>query len=658
MSTFHFGNLPENTMYRHLYRKCLLITGLAGASLLSTAHAQDHLIDGAKDEVSRVIQLKNRIEANVEEKVADLSSRSTRLASNPLAKASTEDLLITPKGTRLTGAPQVAFDEIDTPRPLAPTIPPPTITTPTITPKFGSAGFDDTKMVEPKFQQSFSKPKVYVAQQTTENRAPAKPASYSKVPRNSSPVSSPIRRSESAPFVTTTISAPEFVNVMETAPVRIDVRNPGKVTVYDVKLIAMLPANAQVESRQGQVANGQCTFEINSLEPGESRQLLMDVVTEEKQSLNIETALTISNRSKVKVGVRKPQLEVSIEGPSQANIGSKATHVITVKNTGDGIASNVNLIADIPESLQIVQKSGFETPETLRPGQQAQARIVTLPLKPGQADFGFAAEGNFCKAQPAQAGMRITQPELRVAAIGPDMNFVERDGIYTITIDNPGEVDVNNVEVQFVIPQGVKVTTISRQAKMDGQQRTLTWKFARIQAETEQTIQLKAIASDEGEKVCRIRVASDETNDKEVSLKTVIATRAELSIQMQNIGGPVQVGSEATFVVVVENRGSSVANDMEIEVQLPQGMRPASPKDGIVDEDSNSILFADSELRPGKVREFKFSAVGVQKGEHVVRSSLESVGSKQRIIVENSVFVYEPAQARVSESLQPAIPRR
>ena len=218
-------------------------------------------------------------------------------------------------------------------------------------------------------------------------------------------------------------------------------------------------------------------------------------------------------------------------------------------------------------------------------------------------------------------------------------------------------MDVNNVKVQFTIPEGVTVSTISRQAKMDAQRGTLTWKFETIQAQTEQTIQLKAIAENEGEKVCRIKVASDETDEKEVSLKTMIATRAELSIQMQNVGGPVQVGNEATFVVIVENRGSSVAKDMEIEVQLPTGMRPATPRDGVVDEDANSILFADSELRPGKVREFKFSAIGVQKGEHVVRSSLESVGSNQRIIVENSVFVYEPVQARVSESLSPSIPR-
>ena len=110
-------------------------------------------------------------------------------------------------------------------------------------------------------------------------------------------------------------------------------------------------------------------------------------------------------------------------------------------------------------------------------------------------------------------------------------------------------------------------------------------------------------------------------------------------------------------MVVVENRGSSMAKELSIEVQLPAGMRPTSPKNGVVDEDTNTILFAESALAAGKSREFRFSAVGVARGEHIVRSSLETVASKQRIIVENSVFVYEPAQARVSESLQPTVPR-
>ena len=628
-------------MFRRFYSKSVLLIGVAGVSMVSGVQAQEYLPIRAESDVSRVIQLRNQIQSQageavsgsssrVGEAVSDFSSRADRYARNPIAIAAPP----APSKPITSSKPKVAYDEIGSAQPLS-------------SQKFASPQPIAKPTIDRSGGGEFA-PKVYVQSNDRFDNSTSTP---------SAAVTAPVRSNEMAPFVRTNISAPEFVNVNEPATVKIDVTNGGKSIVHDVTLIATLPANVRVESRNGNFVDGMCTFRVDTLRPGEKRQLTMDIVTAEKRPLDIRTELVMSSNNQVKVGVRQPQLVVSIEGPKQTNIGSKTTHIVTVSNVGDGTAKNVNLVADIPEALRVVEKSGFERPETIRPGQKVTAKIVSVPRKSGPLEMSFVAEGKSCKADLAQAGLRVTQPELRVAAIGPDMNFVERNGIYTINVDNPGEVDIHNVKVQFVIPDGVKVTTISRQAKMDSTERTLTWNFDEIKAQGEQSIQLKAVATSEGEKFSRIRIASDETNEKEVSLKTMIATRAELGIQMKNIGGPVQVGTEATFVVMVENRGSSTANDLEIEVQLPAGVEAVNPKGGIADKDANKILFSDSSLAAGKTREFRFSALGVARGEHIVRSSLETPNSKQRILVENSVFVYEPAQARVSESLQPTIPR-
>ena len=633
-------------MFRRICSNSILLIGVAGTTLVSTTEAQEFLPMKAEQEVSRVLDLKNQFEVKANSTVSDFSARANRMAQNPITITAPPAPSITNTAPSQTASsrPSVAYDEIDSSmfKPRGATMESDQSATPT----FAQPATSD-KMFAPKLSSG-----------TPERVAANKPFGVLPKPATTGTlISAPISRNESAPLITTNISAPEFINVNETATVQIDVKNAGNATVDNIKLMAMLPADISVDSRQGSFVDGKCTFEIESLRPGQKRQLTMAVKTKIKRSLDIQTELMVSSKSSVTVGVRQPQLTVSIEGPKQTNIGQKAVHIITVTNIGDGVATDVNLVADIPQSMRVIEKSGFERPETLRPGEKATAKITSMPREAGAIEMAFAAEGVSVKADPAKAGLRVMQPELRVAAIGPDMNFVERDGIYTITVDNPGEVDINNVKVQFVIPDGFKVTTISRQAKMDSATRTLTWNFDQIKAQAEQSVQLKAIATTNGDKFCRIRVASDETNEKEISLKTMIATRAELGIQMKNIGGPVQVGNEATFVVVVENRGSSLANDLEIEVQLPAGMRPASPKDGVVDEDTNSILFADSALAAGKSREFRFSAVGVAKGEHIVRSSLQTVDTKQRIIVENSVFVYEPAQARVSESMQSTVPR-
>ena len=262
-------------------------------------------------------------------------------------------------------------------------------------------------------------------------------------------------------------------------------------------------------------------------------------------------------------------------------------------------------------------------------------------------------------ANNVDAPLKISQPELKVLAVGPNMNFVDRDGIYSIKVDNSGEVDVSDVAVALVIPRGMEVTTINREAKMDEASQTLTWKFDSIKARSNETIQLRAVSKQPGEQVCRISVASNETRKSEFMLKTAINARADLSIDMANNSGPVQIGSKASFDVNVVNKGSQSASDVEVMIELPPSlMVVAKDNSGVtVDEGSNSVRFRSSQVKPGKKLSFTFTALGVAKGEHIVRSALKAAGSERRVIVEESVYVYETNESRISENLKPVFPR-
>ena len=75
---------------------------------------------------------------------------------------------------------------------------------------------------------------------------------------------------------------------------------------------------------------------------------------------------------------------------------------------------------------------------------------------------------------------------------------------------------------------------------------------------------------------------------------------------------------------------------------------------GRSDLDSKIHALTASKVLPPAVSK----KAGVVKGEHVVRSILQTAGSERKIIVEGSVYVYEINESRVSESLSPVIPRR
>ena len=63
------------------------------------------------------------------------------------------------------------------------------------------------------------------------------------------------------------------------------------------------------------------------------------------------------------------------------------------------------------------------------------------------------------------------------------------------------------------------------------------------------------------------------------------------------------------------------------------------------------------DLEPGAKQELEFSTIGIDQGEHVVRSVLQLDGSQRRIIAEDSVFIFESDESKVGEALRPAIRR-
>ncbi len=467
-------------------------------------------------------------------------------------------------------------------------------------------------------------------------------------------------RSAKTPIVSVEIATPKFVNINEPTDVKINLRNAGSQGVQRTYFSITMPKDAELVSTEPQAVsqeNGQLKFVVAGLAPSQSSTIALRVIPKTKRTMSFETELQVIEEQLVSVSVREPKLVLKVDGPSQANIGDTTTHTVTISNTGDGYAKAVRLQGNFPDELRFLNQEGMNAPKNLAPGKSMKVLIKSMAKLPGNVKLDFTAQGVGVEANPAIAPMKISQPELKVFAAGPNMNFVNQDGIYTIKVDNSGEVDVSNVDVVLAIPHGMKVTTINRQAKLNEANGTLQWKFPEIKARTVETIQLKALATKPGQQVCSILISSKETQEKEFKLTTEVASRADLSIVMKNNGGPVRVGGKATFDVVVENRGSSSASDIEVAIELPESLMPVKNTDLFVDEGDNKIMFIDSKLARGEKRSFKFEVVGVSQGEHVVRSVLKTSASERRVIVEDSVYVYETNEARVSENLTPVIPR-
>ena len=381
------------------------------------------------------------------------------------------------------------------------------------------------------------------------------------------------------------------------------------------------------------------------------------MVPTQKRALEIGTDILVENRHSIAVGVREPILQVRVEGPNKVNVGDVVEHVIMIENTGDGTAESVRLEAEMPDALRFTEQKGMKVAQSLAPGKTRKVIVKSIAQEAGMTDLSFVATAGNIKSQLTSLDLKIIQPMLSVSLAGPRMNFVQRDGIYTIRLENSGEANVSNVKVKLDIPEGMKITTINRPAASNDKNQTLTWSFDQISAQATELIQLKAIATKPGQQICHVDVRSRENQPKQFRLATNVVTRAEINMNVRNQTGPVQVGEKAEFEVAIENTGSREANNVTVRVELPDTLMPVKQDGVTVDEFNRSFVFTKPNLEPGQKHEFTFAAVGAAGGEFVVRSVMENNNSQPNVIAEDTIFVYEVEEFRVSEALGPNLNR-
>lgn len=598
------------------------------ASLPHIANGQNDFI-GQDQTVNRVIKLRSselaqQAAENIASRTSQLESSARKTITNP-ALVKFEDIKSVP--TTLKMQPRVAQQLGEFVAPPAPS---------------GMKPSNPFPRVAESWNQA-TKPAV-------SNNGPLTPKTFADVDNGTTV--------EATNNIQTKFQTPKYVNVNHPAQMNIALKNAGKTSVSNVTLVATLPEHVKLTnsspkptSNEGQTYR----FSIPQIGGQSTRQVEMTLVPTKKQAIDVVTVVQVESSSRTTVAVRQPNISLSLSGPTQANIGQKVVHELVVSNIGDGVANDVRLDTALPSHLKLVKQSSGPYIRSIAPGQIATITFESIAQTAGSTQLKAAAEAVGCEPKNTDLAFSVYQPELQVTASGPKLNFVERDGIYTINVENTGVVDVTDTQISLRVPQGMKVNTISRQASVDSDEGVLTWKFDRIASKSAEQIQLKATALKEGSQSCGILVSSNETQDKEISLLTQVITRADLSVQISNLTGPVQVGGKAEFLVTVENKGSRRASDIGVEIALPESLMPV--KDGDVVQNTSSIQFEEPLVAPGQKVTFKFAAVGVANGEHVVRSVLQADGSERKVIAEDTIYIYDVDQTRVSESISPAIPR-
>ena len=165
-------------------------------------------------------------------------------------------------------------------------------------------------------------------------------------------------------------------------------------------------------------------FNLKALNANETRQIILNVVPTERTQIDIVTSVRTETQQNVLVAVREPQLEASINGPSQTNLGENVTHEIVITNTGDGVATQVNVQPQFPANLVQTKQSQSNLIPKIEPGKSAKLVYHSQAITPGPVEIKAAVSSDDgVEPRSANLAMTIFEPTLEVSAIGPKLTL-------------------------------------------------------------------------------------------------------------------------------------------------------------------------------------------------------------------------------------------
>jgi len=467
-------------------------------------------------------------------------------------------------------------------------------------------------------------------------------------------------KSVSASAIQTQIIAPRFINVNEQTQLSLKVENVGAADVSNVRLIAILPAHAKFVSstpKHTRVNGNEYEFTFDTLAARRKQFIRLDIVPTTKAPMDIATNVQIASTQRVAVRVRQPVLEMNIKGPAKVQTGQTFKNIIRVKNVGDGFAEKVLLRTQRPDQITEASAPQRVYIDRLGPGQEVRFEVVNYAKGTGRGELGFEVSAKGAEARTRAASVNVVQAELQVLVAGPDQNFIHQDGVYTIKLQNTSQVKINDVHVEVAIPRGLKVNTINRQTSNNSQQGTLIWKFKEFPINRTESIQFRASALTEGEQNCRVVVRTKEIPAKEFKIGTFVSSRPDVSISIRDAGQPVGIGSNVDFTIELNNRGGRAAERSEVVVDLPRGLTPIDQSGYVINQGQNQIMFQNVTVKANHTTTLRFRCAAREQGDHIVRGTIHMPGARQGVSAEDSVFIFESKETKVSDALKPELRR-
>lgn len=438
---------------------------------------------------------------------------------------------------------------------------------------------------------------------------------------------------------------PEQLNLGEQATCRMVVGNAGNSTAHAVLVRIELPKNVRLANADpAPNAAGQAlTWKIPRLEPGQNHEVLLSVVPTAEGNVTPTATVTCTRLAQASIAVRKPNLEVKVEGGERLSLGQPATYQLVVRNSGSGAAGNVQLAARFSEGLHHPQGQEVRyRVGTLAAGETRHVQLPLTGLRPGACVIEvLVAAGDKLLAE-SKRNVEVVKPTLQVALSGPKLRYVDRKATYMLRVHNPGPAPADNVQLLEQLPQGMRFLEASPGGSFDPHLKQVAWFVGRLEPQQTAEVGVHVVAEEAGDHT----LAAVAKADSGVTAKAKTVTKVEgvslVVLDVVDRDDPIEAGSETAYEIRVTNRGSEPAHQVQVAARLPESMlalKASGPTEAAVE--GRQVVFEPlANLAPGQSQVFVVNVKCLQAGVARFQAFFRSQEEPKALMQEQTTRIY------------------
>ncbi|MCD0461284.1 DUF11 domain-containing protein [Roseiconus lacunae] len=447
-----------------------------------------------------------------------------------------------------------------------------------------------------------------------------------------------------APSVIIEKRAPQEVKVGKPASFVITVRNVGNAKALNVQVFDRVPQGTVLTDatpRPNPKYQPELYWELGDLEAGQERTITLQLTPQQEGELGSVARVAFQAAASVRTVSTRPELKIVQRAPEKVLIGQQLEIELEVSNPGSGEATGVLLQEDVPEGLS--HPAGKQLDNligSLRPGEVRRQVLRMKAVKPGVIENTIRVKADDGLETTHSVSVNVVSPDLKLALAGPSRRYLERQATYELRIDNVGTAPADNVDLSLQLDRGFTFVKTNFEGQYDPARHAVFWSLEELPAGEWGKVQVTLLPVEEGNRVLRSEASADLGVKTVADSQVVVDSLAELTFSIADTADPIEVGGVTTYEIRVANTGSRDDNNVNVALQLPEGLTLAEQGDftaqgnGIVSFSPRQLLKANDEVV------YRVKAKGVAPGRHLVKAFVISDQSNVRVTKEESIMVY------------------